>query len=84
MAKFRPVYFKTAFEELWQCKEPKVKALVSKNPSNQIWVTGHSLAAALASLAGAWLAYYNIAPRKNIIFSLLKAPELATTNTLCK
>ena len=63
-----------------------MKALVSKNPSNQIWVTGHSLAAALASLASAWLAYLNIAdiaPRKNIIFSLLKAPELATTNTLC-
>ena len=38
----------------------------------QIWVTGHSLVAALASLAGAWLAYYNIAPRKNIILSLWK------------
>ena len=70
MAKFRPIYFKTSYENLWQYMEPKVKALVSKNPSYQIWVTGHSLVAALASLAGAWLAYYNIAPRKNIILSL--------------
>ena len=65
---FRPIYFNTAFEDLWQCMEPKVKALVSKNPSYQIWVKGLSLAAALASLASAWLAYYNIAPRQNIIF----------------
>ena len=69
-------YFKTAFEDLWQCMEPKVKALVSKNPSYQIWVTGHSVGAALASLASAWLAYYNIAARQNIL-------ELATTKTLC-
>ena len=65
---FRPIYFNTAFEDLWQCMEPKVKALVSKNPSYQIWIKGLSLAAALASLASAWLAYYNIAPRQNIIF----------------
>ena len=65
---FRPIYFNTAFEDLWQCMEPKVKALISKNLSYQIWVKGHSLAAALAFLASAWLAYYNIAPRQNIIF----------------
>ena len=29
-------YFKTAFEDLWQCMEPKVKALVSKNLSHQV------------------------------------------------
>ena len=27
------VYFKAAFEDLWRCMKPKVKALVSKNPS---------------------------------------------------
>ena len=26
-------YFKAAFEDLWRCMKPKVKALVSKNPS---------------------------------------------------
>ena len=76
-------YFKTAFEVLWQCMEPIVKALVSKNPSYQVWVTGHSLGASLASLASAWLAYYNIAPRQNIILYTLGALELATTKTLC-
>ena len=29
-------YFKTAFEDLWQFMEPKVKALVSKNLSHQV------------------------------------------------
>ena len=29
-------YFKTAFEDLWQFVEPKVKALVSKNLSHQV------------------------------------------------
>ena len=69
-------YFKTAFEDLWQCMEPKVKALVSKNPSYQIWVTGHSLGAALASLASAWLAYYNIAARQNIILYTFGSPRV--------
>ena len=69
-------YFKTAFEDLWQCMEPKVKALVSKNPSYQIWVTGHSLGGALASLASAWLAYYNIAPREKIILYTFGSPRV--------
>ncbi|XP_073232488.1 lipase ZK262.3-like [Porites lutea] len=69
-------YFKTAFEDLWQCMEAKVKALVSKNPSYQIWVTGHSLGAALASLASASLAYYNIAPRQNIILYTFGSPRV--------
>ena len=69
-------YFKTAFEDLWQCMEPKVKALLSKNPSYQIWVTGHSLGAALASLASAWLAYYNIAARQNIILYTFGSPRV--------
>ena len=60
-------YFKTASEDLWHFMEPKVKALVSKNPSYQVWVTGHSLGTTLASMASAWLGYYNIAPRQNII-----------------
>ena len=70
-------YFKEAFEDLWQCMEPKVKALVSKNPSCQIRVTGHSLGAALESLASACLAYYNmIAPRQNIVLYTFESPRV--------
>ena len=69
-------YFKTAFEDLWQCMEPKVKALISKNPSYQIWVTGHSLGAALASLASAWLACYNIDARQNVILYTFGSPRV--------
>ena len=76
MAKFRPIYFKTSFENLWRYMEPKVKALVSKHPSYQIWVTGHSRVAALASVASAWLACYNIALRKNIILYTFEGPRV--------
>ena len=69
-------YFKTAFEDLWQCMEPIVKALLSKNPSHQVWVTGHSLGAALASLASVWLAYYNIAARQNVILHTFGSPRV--------
>ena len=47
-----------------------------KNPSYQIWVTEHSLGAAVASLASAWLAYHNIAPRKNIILYTFGMPRV--------
>ena len=69
-------YWKTSFEALWQVMEPKVKSLVSANPSYQIWVTGHSLGGAIASLASAWLAFYNIAPRKNIILYTFGMPRV--------
>ncbi|KAJ7383178.1 hypothetical protein OS493_030334 [Desmophyllum pertusum] len=70
-------YWKRGFEKLWQSSmEAEVKALVSKNPSYQIWVTGHSLGSAMASLASTWLAYYNIAPRKNIILYTFGMPRV--------
>ncbi|KAJ7383175.1 hypothetical protein OS493_030330 [Desmophyllum pertusum] len=56
--------------------EAEVKALVSKNPSYQIWVTGHSLGGAMASLASTWLGYHNIAPRKNIILYTFGMPRV--------
>ena len=65
------------FQKLWQSSiKIEVKALVVKNPSYQIWVTGHSLGGAMASLASAWLAYYNIAPRKNIILYTFGMPRV--------
>ena len=69
-------YWKRGFEDLWLCMGPKVKALASENPSYQIWVTGHSLGAAMASLASAWLAYHNIAPRENIILYTFGMPRV--------
>ena len=69
-------YWKRAFYVLWSSTEAEVKALVLKNPSYQIWVTGHSLGAAIASLASTWLAYYNIAPRKNIILYTFGMPRV--------
>ena len=70
-------YWMRGFQKLWQSSvETEVKALVVKNPSYQIWVTGHSLGGAMASLASAWLAYHNIAPRKNIILYTFGMPRV--------
>ena len=54
----------------------EVKAFVSKNPSYQIWVTGHFLGGAMASLASAWLGFNKIAPRKNIILYTFGMPRI--------
>ena len=70
-------YFKSGFEELWYpAMATKVISLVSEHPSYQIWVTGHSLGGAMASLASTWLAYYNIAPRKQIILYTFGMPRV--------
>jgi len=70
-------YWKRGFDELWQSSmEKEVKNVVAKNPSYQIWVTGHSLGGAMASLASTWLAYHNIAPRKNIILYTFGMPRV--------
>ena len=69
-------YWKRGFHELWQCMKAEVKALVSKNPSYQLWVTGHSLGGAMASLASAWLSYNNFAARKNIISYTFGMPRV--------
>ena len=69
-------YWKRAFDTLWPNMEVEVKALVSRNPSYQIWVTGHSLGGAMASLASTWLAHYEIAPRKNIILYTFGMPRV--------
>ena len=69
-------YWKRGFDELWQCMKVEVKALVSDNPSYQLWVTGHSLGGAMASLASAWLSYNNFAARKNIISYTFGMPRV--------
>ena len=69
-------YWRRAFYVLWSSMEAEVKVLVRKNPSYQIWVTGHSLGGAMASLASTWLAYHNIAPRKNIISYTFGMPRV--------
>ena len=69
-------YWKRGFEALWQCMKAEVKALVSENPSYQLWVTGHSLGGAMASLASAWLSYNNFAARKNIISYTFGMPRV--------
>ena len=69
-------YWKRGFDQLWSGMEKEVKHLVSQNPSYQLWVTGHSLGGAMASLASTWLSYKRFAPRKNIILYTFGMPRV--------
>ena len=69
-------YWKRGFDLIWPSMKTEVNTLASQNPSYQIWVTGHSLGGAMASLASTWLAYYNVAPRKNIILYTFGMPRV--------
>ena len=69
--------WKKGFDVLWPSMKAEVNTLVSQNPSYQIWVTGHSMGEAMASLASTWLAYYNVAPGKNIILYTFGMPRVA-------
>ena len=69
-------YWKRGFEELWSSMKTEVKDLVSQNPSYQLWVTGHSLGGAIASLASTWLSNNSFAPRKNIILYTFGMPRV--------
>lgn len=69
-------YWKRGFEALWPCIEADLKALIAGNPSYQIWVTGHSLGGAMASLASAWLSYNNVASREKIISYTFGMPRV--------
>lgn len=69
-------YWKRGFETLWPCMEADLKALIAGNPSYQIWVTGHSLGGAMASLASAWLSYHNVASREKIISYTFGMPRV--------
>jgi len=69
-------YWKRGFDELWSDMKTEVKDLVSQNPSYHLWVTGHSLGGAMASLASTWLSYNSVAPRKNIILYTFGMPRV--------
>ena len=69
-------YWNRAFEKLWECMVAQVKSLHAKYPHYQLWVTGHSLGGTIASMASTWLAYYNVAPRKDIILYTFGMPRV--------
>ncbi|KXJ22607.1 Lipase [Exaiptasia diaphana] len=69
-------YWKGGFDKLWPCLNEDIKRLVSAHPSYQVWVTGHSLGGAMASLASTWLSHYKIVPRKNLISYTFGMPRV--------
>ena len=69
-------YWKRGFEKLWPSMGSKVKDLIRKYQSSKIWVTGHSLGGAMASMASAWLRYYNVASRDKIVSYTFGMPRV--------
>jgi hypothetical protein len=43
--------FARAFQDVWNLAEPRLAEIQQRDPSKPIWLTGHSLGAALATLA---------------------------------
>ncbi|XP_028400226.1 lipase ZK262.3-like [Dendronephthya gigantea] len=50
-------YFKDAFEVVWKDLKSYVYEQIKKYPNYEVWVTGHSLGGALASLASTTIAF---------------------------
>ena len=59
-------YFKNAFDLVWPELKPKMYQLIERYPNYKIWVTGHSLGAALASIASTIIAFERKADRHRI------------------
>ena len=74
------LYWKKSFEDLWGGMEPKVRELRASHPHYKVWVTGHSLGGAIASLASAWLSYNEIVPREDIILYTFGSPRSGDYN----
>uniref|UniRef100_A0A0K0D5M1 Lipase_3 domain-containing protein n=1 Tax=Angiostrongylus cantonensis TaxID=6313 RepID=A0A0K0D5M1_ANGCA len=54
-------YFNTAFMDLWNAGiRDDFNALISQYPSYRIWITGHSLGGAVASLAASYIIAANL------------------------
>ncbi|KHJ91093.1 triacylglycerol lipase, partial [Oesophagostomum dentatum] len=50
-------YFGNAFQRLWmEGIKDDITTLQSQNPTYELWITGHSLGGALASLAASYIA----------------------------
>jgi predicted lipase len=48
-------YFKDGFDLLWPCVKSSIQTLVRNHPNYRVFVTGHSLGAAIANLAATFL-----------------------------
>ncbi|GMR30565.1 hypothetical protein PMAYCL1PPCAC_00760 [Pristionchus mayeri] len=69
-------YFNDAFMDVWNGGlGADFQSLVAKYPSYTVWITGHSLGGAMASLAAAHISATNIVPRYQIVLYTFGQPR---------
>ncbi|VDM85686.1 unnamed protein product [Strongylus vulgaris] len=74
-------YFHDAFYGIWGGGlGERVKQLLKDCPDCKIWVTGHSLGGAMASIAASYLAYSGVAKGHDIKLVTFGQPKTGDTN----
>ncbi|CAO4373970.1 unnamed protein product [Caenorhabditis nigoni] len=73
-------YFGDAFNTLWNAgMKDDVSSLLHKNPTFEVWVTGHSLGGAMASLAASYIVKTGIATGDKVKLVTYGQPRTGTT-----
>ncbi|CAL2043935.1 unnamed protein product [Caenorhabditis brenneri] len=74
-------YFGDAFLKLWSAGiKDDFNSLLSKYPGYQVWVTGHSLGGALASLAASYIEFNKLVPTENLLLVTFGQPRTGDLN----
>ena len=69
-------YFLDALEVVWNDLRQYVDEKIKNNPSYKVWVTGHSLGGALASLASTLIMYEGKTSRDNLLLYTFGQPRV--------
>ncbi|CAB3397515.1 unnamed protein product [Caenorhabditis bovis] len=74
-------YFDTGFMNLWNGGiKDDFNALAAQYPGYQVWITGHSLGGAMASLAASYITYNKIYDTKNVQLVTFGEPRVGDGN----
>jgi hypothetical protein len=68
-------YFSNANDQLYPCAKSSMKDLVNKYPTYGVIIAGHSLGAAIASIASAQLVFDNVINKENTTLYTLGLPR---------
>ncbi|XP_028400147.1 lipase ZK262.3-like [Dendronephthya gigantea] len=69
-------YFKQVFQVVWKDLENYVYEQIKKYPNYKVWVTGHSLGGAIASLASTTIAFEQKTPKNNLLLYTFGQPRV--------
>lgn len=69
-------YFKNALDLVWNQLKQNVYALIERHPTYKIWVTGHSLGAAMASIASTAIVFEGKAQEDRVVLYTFGQPRV--------